>query len=123
MTAAHCFNVYRQLSVIYLLVGDHDISVGDETPYAALYASKKVIKHPGYVPTSDNQNNDIALLQTVDAIRWKRTIGPACLPYLYEGYDTYFDGYSLTGKQTVLFYNLPTKSLKKLKTNSLKFQL
>lgn len=102
MTAAHCFNINRDISVVYLLVGDHDISRGDETPYASLYASKKVIKHSDYVPTSDNQNNDIALLKTSDPIRWKRTIGPACLPYLYKGYDTYFDGYSLTGESEYL---------------------
>lgn len=78
-------------------MGDHDISRGDDTPYAALYKSQKIIKHANYIPTSDNQNYDIALVQTADAIRWKRTIGPACLPYLYNGYDTYFDGYQLTG--------------------------
>jgi trypsin len=101
LTAAHCFNVNRDISVIYLLVGDHDISTGDETPYPALYASKNIIKHSGYVPTSENQNNDIALLQTTEAIRWKKTVGPACLPFIYKGYDTYFDGYSLTGKEKI----------------------
>lgn len=79
-------------------MGDHDISKGDETPYATLYASKKIIKHSGYVGTSESKNSDIALLQTLDPIRWKRTIGPACLPYLYKGYDDYFDSYPLTGK-------------------------
>lgn len=86
------------VSVIYLLVGDHDISKGDDTPYASLYQTQRIIKHESYVPTSDNQNNDIALVQTSQAIRWKRTIGPACLPYLYNGYETYFDGYPLVGK-------------------------
>jgi secreted trypsin-like serine protease len=99
LTAAHCFNVNRELSVIYLLVGEHDISRGDDTPYATLYASKRIIRHSAYVPTSDDQNNDVALVMTVDPIRWKRTIGPACLPYLYKGYNTYFDGYPLVGKK------------------------
>jgi len=88
----------RDISVVYLLVGDHDISKGDDTPYPTLYATQRVIKHGGYVPESDDQNNDIALLQTKDAIRWKRTIGPACLPFIYEGYETYFDGYPLVGE-------------------------
>lgn len=98
LTAAHCFNDNKAISVIYLLVGEHDISTGNETPYAGLYAAQKIIKHEGYVPTSDNQNNDIALVQTAEAIRWKKTIGPVCLPFLYNGYDTYFDGYNLVGE-------------------------
>lgn len=105
LTAAHCFDVYRDISVIYLLVGDHDISRGDETPYAALYASKRILKHSGYVGTSENKNDDIALLQTLDPMRWKRTIGPACLPYLYKGYDTYFDDYPLTGERLFLMHH------------------
>jgi Trypsin len=88
------------MSVIYLLVGDHDISKGNDTPNAALYATQKAIKHEDYIPESDGQNNDIALLQTKEPIKWKRTIGPACLPFIYEGYNTYFDGYSLVGRKT-----------------------
>lgn len=99
LTAAHCFNVNRAISVIYLLVGDHDISRGDDTPYASLYGTLRIIKHESYVPTSDNQNNDIALLQTADSIRWKRTIGPACLPFIYDGFETYFDGFPLVGEK------------------------
>lgn len=101
VTAAHCFNVKRQISVIYLLVGDHDISKGDDTPYAAIYAAKRIIIHSGYVPESDDQNNDIALVQTVNPISWKRTIGPACLPFIFtgfNGFETYFNGYNLVGK-------------------------
>lgn len=102
VTAAHCFNVKRQISVIYLLVGDHDISKGDDTPYAAIYATKRIITHSGYVPESDDQNNDIALVQTVNPISWKRTIGPACLPFIFagfNGFETYFNGYNLVGKK------------------------
>jgi secreted trypsin-like serine protease len=98
ITAAHCFNNQRDTSLIYLLVGDHDISKGDDTPYASLYATQKVIRHEDYVAESDDQNNDIALLRTSEAMRWKRTVGPACLPYIYDGYETYFDGYSLVGE-------------------------
>lgn len=105
LTAAHCFNTYRAISVVYLLVGDHDTSRGDDTPYASLYGTLRIIKHENYVPTSDNQNNDIALLQTVNAIKWKRTIGPACLPYIYNGYETYFDGFPLVGRSEMnLFF-------------------
>ena len=101
LTAAHCFNVIRDISVIGVLVGDHDISQGGDTPYPALYQVQGIIKHPNYVSTSDNQNNDIAMVRTWDQIRWKRTIGPACLPFIYNGvgptFENYFNGYDLTG--------------------------
>lgn len=101
LTAAHCFNVYRDIATIGVLVGDHDISQASDTPYPALYKVQRIIKHASYVPTSDNQNYDIALVQTLDQIRWKRTIGPACLPFIYNGvgptYQNYFNGYDLVG--------------------------
>lgn len=95
MTAAHSFNSKPDISVIYLLVGDHDTSLGTDTPYAALYQAMSVIRHELYVPDSNDQSNDIALIQTVEAIKWKRTIGPACLPFIYEGYNDYFNGYAI----------------------------
>lgn len=101
LTAAHCFDVYRDVSTIGVLVGDNDISRADDTPYAALYAVQRVIKHANYVPTSEAKNYDIALVQTWEQIRWKKTIGPACLPYSFRGtgatFENYFNGYDLTG--------------------------
>jgi len=77
-------------------VGDHDISIATDTPFAALYKISKVIRHNNY--NSITSNNDIALIQTTEPFKWKRTVGPTCLPFIYAGYDSYFEGYSLTGK-------------------------
>lgn len=100
VTAAHCFNTPRNIQTIGVLVGDHDISQATDTPYPALYQAQQIIKHESYVPTSSNQNYDIALVKTWEQIRWKRTIGPACLPY-YNGdvssYETSFNGVNLVG--------------------------
>lgn len=89
--------------------------MGSDTPYAALYAIQKIIKHPYYVPTADDKNYDIALVQTSNAIRWKRTIGPACLPFIYSGFDSYFNGYNLIvlGWGTTEFAGPTSKVLKK----------
>lgn len=97
MTAAHCFNMYLNgnYSNLYALVGDHNISGSDDTPYPALYKIQSVIKHNLYVPTSDNQANDIALVKTTE-IRYKRSVGPACLPYVFMNYNSYFNDKYLT---------------------------
>lgn len=96
-------------------MGDHDISKGSDTPYPAIYSTQKVIRHPNYVPTADDRNYDIALVKTFDAIRWKRTIGPVCLPFIYSGFDSYFDGYNLIvlGWGTTEFAGPTSKVLKK----------
>lgn len=94
MTAAHCFNMYLNgdYSKLYFLAGDHDISISDDTPYPVIYKINSVIKHASYVPASDKQDYDIALVKTNEQIRYKKTIGPACLPYIFMNANTYFDG-------------------------------
>ena len=82
-------------SNLYALVGDHNISGSADTPYPALYKVQSVVKHNLYVPTSDNQANDIALVRTAE-IRYKRTVGPACLPYTFMNNNAYFNDKYLT---------------------------
>lgn len=93
MTAAHCFNINRTIANIALFVGDNNSSI----PNPTLYQVTRIIRHQLYNKDSSDQNNDIALVETWEAIKWKKTIGPACLPYIYNGYETYFDGYPLVG--------------------------
>ena len=84
--------IYTNLSA---LVGDHNISGSNDTPYPALYRIQSVIKHNLYVPTSNDQANDIALVKTTE-IRYKRTVGPVCLPYVFMNSNTYFNDKYLT---------------------------
>lgn len=111
LTAAHCFNTARNIANIGILVGDHDYSTGTDTPYPWVYKINQIIKHESYIPSSDNQNNDIALVKTTLPIKWKKTIGPACLPFIYIGYNTYFDGYALTGEQKFRSYRQINKRI------------
>lgn len=68
VTAAHCFDAFPNASSTALLVGDHDISVGTDTKWAAAYAVLSYIKHAYY--NSDTNVNDIALVRTKDYIRF-----------------------------------------------------
>jgi len=98
LTAAHCFDdTSRLISNIYALVGDHDYKSATDTPYPTIYQVQQIIKHESYNINNNDENiNDIALVKTVDAIKWKLTIGPACLPFVYSGAaNSYFDGYPL----------------------------
>lgn len=84
---------------MYILVGDHDYTTKYDTPYPTIYQVQEIKKHQNYVPDSTSQNYDIALVKTFDAMKWKKTIGPACLPFIYQGSNllSYFDGYALVG--------------------------
>jgi hypothetical protein len=102
LTAAHCLST-RLPADIGLLVGkheitkcnickknkkltreiqgDHDISTGDETDYAALYGVFDIIIHSEY--TEAPIENDIALVKTSSQIVYNVGVGPTCLPWKY----------------------------------------
>jgi len=61
ITAAHC-TVGRSKSSLGLLVGDHNIATGTDTPYAALYRIESLIQHQNY--SQNTGANDIALIRT-----------------------------------------------------------
>jgi secreted trypsin-like serine protease len=69
LTAAHCSIAYPDITRTSLLAGDHDITTGQDTVWAAAYRLNKWIRHTGF-----NENtgvNDIALAQTQTYIRFK----------------------------------------------------
>jgi len=118
LTAAHCFDIPRSINNLGVLVGDHDISQAVDTPYPALYQAQQIIKHESYVPSgATNPSNDIALVKTWDQIRWKRTIGPACLPFSFNvaGVETYFNNRYLValGWGTTVFAGPSSNVLRK----------
>lgn len=71
---AHCFaeSSYSTPASIAALVGDHDTDVGTDTPFSAIYKIASIIRHESYNPNSVTNNFDIALLKTVDHIRFNR---------------------------------------------------
>ncbi|KAH8402160.1 hypothetical protein KR009_010251 [Drosophila setifemur] len=80
LTAAHCTVRQPVASRLLALVGEHDLSTGKESMYAAQYRIQRIINHPGYTETSSGNNNDIALLQTITPMEWSRGVAPICLP-------------------------------------------
>lgn len=69
VTAAHCFDAYPNVRTSGLLAGDHDLTTGSDTIWAALYLLEKYVKHQNYNP--ETKTNDIALVKTRDYIKFK----------------------------------------------------
>lgn len=80
LTAAHCM-LGRIISSLGLLVGEHDITKGSETPLTSLLRISTVLSHPNF-----NRNtiaNDIALIMTQNVMTFSRGVRAACLPFKY----------------------------------------
>ncbi|XP_060536206.1 ovochymase-1-like [Cylas formicarius] len=84
LTAGHCVE-NRDPSTLALLVGDHNISAGNDTPYSAIYLINAYEIFPDYNPTS--LTDDIAILQTQTQITFSLYVGPVCLPFRYSTSD------------------------------------
>ncbi|XP_044265432.1 ovochymase-1-like [Tribolium madens] len=80
LTAAHCI-LRKTPEDFALLVGDHNMTSGDDTPYAAVYKISNMISHPNY--DQNTQVNDLAVLQTEKPIEFSLFVGPVCLPFRY----------------------------------------
>lgn len=70
------------MSSIGLLVGEHDIKKGDETPYTVLHRISVFKQHPGF--NRNTNANDIALIRTEKAMTFTRGVQPVCLPFKYR---------------------------------------
>ncbi|XP_058795937.1 venom serine protease 34-like isoform X2 [Phymastichus coffea] len=78
LTAAHCLN---DLTVedIGILVGDHDLTTGDETNATKLYQVENYVVHPNYI--SNKKDYDIAVISIRGTISFTNEVGPVCLPF------------------------------------------
>lgn len=83
LSAAHCFEAYKVVANMVALVGDDNISTGNDTRYAEVYRIESFIKHESYDPNSETNDYDIAVVKTANNIRYTRGVGPVCLPYNY----------------------------------------
>ncbi|XP_063698057.1 venom serine protease-like [Culicoides brevitarsis] len=91
MSAAHCFDTFRQPSEIVARLGDHDLRASTETIYSVDMNIAAILRHPQYNPST--AANDIAILTTASDIIYTRGVGPACLPFLYNA--NFFDSRTL----------------------------
>ncbi|XP_061514804.1 venom serine protease [Anopheles gambiae] len=84
VTAAHCY-MGRSIANLALLVGEHDITTGSESPYTALLLLASIKIHEGYSSTTSSSSNDIAIVRTRTEILFNAGVGPACLPIKFVG--------------------------------------
>ncbi|XP_058832231.1 venom serine protease 34-like [Topomyia yanbarensis] len=82
VTAAHCPFGFS-ISNLALLVGDHNITSGTDTTYAALHRVASIKIHESYNMTT--KLNDIAIVRTMTEIVFTAGVGPVCLPFKYYG--------------------------------------
>lgn len=85
LTGAHCFNekMYSDLSNVVVIVGEHDLTVENETIYTESYDIEKFVRHEKYTIQNFAQDYDIAVIKTTKPIVFNVAVGPACLPFLF----------------------------------------
>jgi hypothetical protein len=82
ISAAHC-RLGRVISKLALVVGEHDVTKGNETPYTVLLRIASFTSHPSF--NQDTNANDIALIATQTPMTFNRGVQPACLPFKFRG--------------------------------------
>ncbi|XP_049295548.1 venom serine protease-like [Anopheles funestus] len=84
VTAAHCY-MGRSIVNLALLVGEHDITIGSDSPYTALLLLASIKIHEGYSSSTSSSSNDIAIVRTRSEILFNTGVGPVCLPIKFAG--------------------------------------
>ncbi|EAT41697.1 AAEL006692-PA [Aedes aegypti] len=119
LTAAHCLTG-QKITNTALLVGDHDLSTGVDTPYSALIPISTFTIHTGYRPQTSA--NDIAMVRTRDQIVFNAGVGPVCLPWHWS--TTTFDNYLVeaVGWGTMDFGAPASSVLRKVNLNVVNYE-
>ncbi|WP_411072629.1 serine protease [Streptomyces sp. cmx-4-25] len=79
LTAAHCLTgSYGSTARVGVLLGDHDLATGDDSPNALLAAPARFLTHPEYDP--ETQRNDIALVRLAEPVAFGPDVRPVALP-------------------------------------------
>lgn len=111
LTAAHCL-ISETINSIALLVGDHDLSTGRDTPYAAVYALERILSHSAFsVATSAN---DIGIVFTSSSIAFNYGVTPACLPFPFASNSFAGNSVEATGWGTTSFGGPTVKRLRRV---------
>lgn len=80
LTAAHCVTQYvDNYEILGIIVGEHDVSTGQDTNVTRLYQVDEIIIHPDYTL----RVNDVAIVRAEDEFDYSMKVGPACLPFYY----------------------------------------
>ncbi|MFE6782890.1 serine protease [Streptomyces sp. NPDC057680] len=79
LTAAHCLTgSYSDPTRVGVLLGDHDLTTGSDSPHAVLAPPARFVPHPDYDPGT--QRNDIALVELAEPLALNRDVRPVALP-------------------------------------------
>ncbi|WP_406132988.1 serine protease [Streptomyces zaomyceticus] len=79
LTAAHCLTgSYSSPTRVGVLLGDHDLTTGADSPHAVLATPARFVPHPEYDP--DTQLNDIAVVELAEPVALNRDVRPVGLP-------------------------------------------
>ncbi|NXB53885.1 ACRO protein, partial [Leucopsar rothschildi] len=77
LTAAHCFDDYNNISMMYVVIGATQLS--QPGPGAAMRSVKQVVLHPYYNP--DDMSYDIALMELDQPVQCSPNIQLACVAH------------------------------------------
>ncbi|XP_050543038.1 venom serine protease-like isoform X2 [Daktulosphaira vitifoliae] len=100
LTAAHCLNFANPYQ-IGLLVGDHDVTKGNDTDSARLLVVTEIYMHPFFNMSS--RTHDLAIVETHEVIPFSSKVGPACLPFRYIDKDFVGETVEVLGWGTINF--------------------
>ncbi|XP_069947151.1 chymotrypsin-like protease CTRL-1 [Cherax quadricarinatus] len=91
LTAAHCVDsmVLPNGALPEVVLGEHDRSRGDETPYTQVVPAVRVIPHDKYGHSTSPKDHDIGLIELATEVDLEvtRNIAPACPPDQDLNYD------------------------------------
>ncbi|XP_022123540.2 venom serine protease isoform X1 [Pieris rapae] len=107
LTAAHCIT-NKNPSNLAVVVGEHDISTGTDTPGTKAYLVSNIRIHPQF--SDVNYDYDIAIITVAQNIQFNEYASPVCLPFKFANYDFAGQKLTITGWGT-LFIGGPTPNV------------
>lgn len=78
LSAAHCKSS-RVISNLGIIVGEHDIERGSDSPYTTLVRISQFLLHAGF--NERTNEHDIALVKMVKPLTFNKGVQSACLPF------------------------------------------
>ncbi|XP_045593292.1 trypsin-1 [Procambarus clarkii] len=98
VTAAHCVVPFT-VQDIFVSLGDHELKLGENTPFTRHITVAEKIVHEKFNPHT--ANNDIALIRLSGSVKYNAGIRSICLPCQYVKYNLSGENGTVTGWGTV----------------------